>query len=200
MSPTQLADSSTVSSPEQPKVDPSTIYKFAASSWTFRIAWAPVQTTTDPSTVRYDVEFVGEQTGEQHTCRTPNNVPSIELPTRLFRGKVGDTFIIQIRVLNITTTSRTYGVGEWSETSSAFSVARPSPSSMMAEKRPPPSPPESEESSPPSPRDQVLEALPYAATRRAQAKNYANDAKRSKCQGSFFQRLVSGFRRPAAKA
>lgn len=209
-------DSSIVKS----KVDSSTVMKTPASAWTFRIAWAPVKAVTGESSVRYDVQFNGWG-GKRHTFRTVDDVPGIELPNRIVREKVGDTFTVQIRILHVYSN----GFGEWSEASKPFSVAKPSPSDFMVA---PVSKPKSPEAA--SAGVLALEALPYAATRKSReptshylwekgfdspeeqnqkqaltarkasakpVKKCGNDGKR---EGSVLRRLISGFRRATAKA
>jgi len=195
-----IDDSKAGSSPPHSKIASCTITKTPASSWTFRLAWKPMLVVSGNSAMRYDVRLVGEENGKRHTFRTADNSPGIVLPNRVVRDKVGDTFTVQIRIVN---PDKGHEVGEWSETSTIHSVAKASPGQMMvtATPRPPPTP------SPSSPTEPALEALPYAATRKVPVKVdktsfHARKVTGLTCgsavkrQGSIFDRLMSGFRRP----
>eukprot|EP00746_Dinoflagellata_sp_MGD_P163973 gnl/MRDRNA2_/MRDRNA2_92337_c0_seq1.p1 gnl/MRDRNA2_/MRDRNA2_92337_c0~~gnl/MRDRNA2_/MRDRNA2_92337_c0_seq1.p1 ORF type:complete len:192 (+),score=31.52 gnl/MRDRNA2_/MRDRNA2_92337_c0_seq1:81-656(+) len=169
------------------KVDASTIMKTPESSWRFRIAWAPVKSMTGESSMQYDVQFIGWG-GKRYTFRTADGEAGIVLPNRMIREKVGDTFTVQIRALS------NHSFGEWSQTSRVMSVAKPSPNEVTATPRP---------ESPPAllSGELAVEAFPYIATRKtATVKKCgkANDAVK-KCEGSLFERFVSGFRRATAK-
>jgi len=188
--PTQLMEASTPvctpkrsSSPCSLKVDSTTIMKSIASSWTFRLAWAPTVSPNGESSTRYDVQLIGWG-GKRHTFRTPDDMPAIVLPYRLVREQVGDTFTAQIRVLNL------HGVGAWSEVSSVLNIAKPSPTNAMVVPKPFPLP-----KSPSSQGEIALEALPYVATRKAPAKFAKKDGNAAKRPGSIFERLISGFKR-----
>jgi len=183
-------------------VDSSSIMKTPASAWTFRIGWAPLVTAMAArgpawralvSTVRYDVKFICVETGKSHTFRTPDDLPGVVLQNDLVRKKVGETFSVRIRVLN------SDGLGEWSETSEVFSVAKPSSYLPLATI---PARPQAPKRAPPSPSELAkelggLEALPYTARRDDPVKKCGGATKR---QGSFLDRLMSKFRRPTAMA
>lgn len=158
--------------------------KSVASSWTFRLAWAPTVSPNGETSTRYDVQLIGWG-GKRHTFRTPDDMPGIVLPYRLVREQVGDTFTAQIRVLNL------QGVGVWSEVSSVLSIAKPSPTNAMVSPKPLLVVPKS----PSSPKELALEALPYVATRKAPAKPAKKDGNAAKRPGSIFERLISGFKR-----
>lgn len=169
-------------------VDSSSIMKTPASSWTFRVSWTSpkVATVSGQSSVRYDVQFIGEETGKRHTFRTTDDLPGIILPNRMVREKIGDTFTVQIRILN------NDGVGEWSDRSNVLSVAKPSPNQVKQARRP------QQSLSPTSAtRPVVLEALPYTAARKVPVKKCGDAAK---CRDSFLDRFISGFYRSTAKA
>jgi len=184
-----MDDSKEGSSPLHVKVDSCTIKKTAASSWSFRLAWAPIMAVNGKSAVRYDVQFVGKNSGKRHTFRTADDTPGIVLPNRLVREKVGDEFTVHIRTV-LMIDDNVHSVGEWSEVSSVLSVAKPSPSQNLMTATPRPSP------TPPSPSSPVLEALPYGATRKVPAKPVTTCGNAAKRQRSVFERLMSGFRRP----
>lgn len=99
-------------------VDSSSIMKTPASAWTFRIDWAPLVTAKGQW---YHVKLTDVETGKRHTFRTPDDLPGVTLLNREVREKVGDTFSVQIRLVDRD------GVGEWSETSEVLSVAKASP-------------------------------------------------------------------------
>jgi hypothetical protein len=114
------------------------------------------------------------------------------------RQKVGDTFTVQIRVLN------SEGIGQWSETSEVFSVAKPSPNLPLGKIS---ARPQTQKLALPSPSELAqecggLEALPYTVTRntvtrKAPAKGCGDTARH---QGSVFEHFMSKFRRATAKS
>lgn len=117
--------------PSHLKVDSSTIMKERRTSTaleSFRICWAPVERVHRQSTSRYDVQLVGWG-GKRYTFQTADEEPSILLPTGVVQEKVGETFTVQIRVLNEWRGRgawRGRGVGEWSNKSRVLSVTKPS--------------------------------------------------------------------------
>lgn len=189
-------------------VDSSSVIKTPASPWTCRIDWAPV-TANDQSAfyklawtnlhfTRYDVKFTCPQTGRRLTLRTPDDAPCVVIQNRLMRQKVGDTFTVQIRVLN------SEGIGQWSETSEVLSVAKPSPNLPLGKIS---ARPQTQKLALPSPSELAqecggLEALPYTVTRntvtrKAPAKGCGDTARH---QGSVLEHFMSKFRRATAKS
>jgi len=169
--------------------------RFPASAWSFRIGWAPVTPGDSLSTiVRYQVQLTCVKTGTRHAFYTPDDLPSIVLANREVREKVGDAFTVQIRVL------RSDAVGEWSEASEEFSVAKSSPNLSLALASALPQPSLAARKKP------ALDASPYTDTKKAPAKKCEEElwgvvqakllAKRQRSK----DRVAPKFHRPMATA
>lgn len=169
-------------------VDSSSIIKAPASAWSFRIGWAPVAQAADSQStiIRYQVQLTCVETGKRHAFYTPDDLPSIVLSNREVREKVGDAFIAQIRVL------RSDNVGDWSEASEKFSVAKSAPNRSLALGTPLasafPQPSLAPRKKP------ALAAFPYTDTKKALVKKREED-----CGGVTKRQRSASFHRAVEK-
>jgi len=111
----------------------------------------------------------------RHTFHTSDDSPDIVLPNRLVQKEIGETFTVQIRMLN------SNDVGQWSEVSHVLSLAKDSPLQVMKK-----------------PRQQ-----PPSSSRTAQAKRCGDAAKifgEPKTPGFILGSFLSKFSRSTAKA
>lgn len=170
-------------------VDSSSIMKAPVSAWSFRIGWAPFASAQSQSTIiRYQVQLICVETGTRHAFYSPDDLPSVVLANREVREKVGDAFIVQIRVLG------SDNVGEWSEASEVFSVAKSSPNLSLALASALPRPLSAPRRKP------TVEAFPYTDTKKAPVKKREEECGGVTKRQRSVDRVAPKFHRPVATA
>jgi len=170
-------------------VDSSSIMKAPVSAWSFRIGWAPVAPAESQSTIiRYQVQLICVETGTRHAFYSPDDLPSVVLANREVREKVGDAFIVQIRVLG------SDNVGEWSEASEVFSVAKSSQNLSLALASALPRPSSAPRKKP------TLEAFPYTDTKKAPVKKREEECGGVTKRQRSVDRVAPKFHRAVATA